>query len=161
MPEYTINNAVITVPLSQFHDALLAVVPTLTNLAYDEPNQVLTATTSVAITAPQQAAAMALLAAQPASWDSIQAGAFTQADAVPTWAKWTEAHFLDWFQTNVQDAIDLHDTQIDSVTTIAQVRTALHTLLADHQQTATMLQNAVRLIIALRNKTWPNLQEPE
>jgi hypothetical protein len=62
---------------------------------------------------------------------AIQTGAETAVLSIPNWAHWTEAETLSYIDTNV---VDLASAKI-------------------------VLRAMARLLIALRNETWPNLQE--
>ena len=59
----------------------------------------------------------------------------TQARDIPGWASWTEAEVLAWLDTNVEPEIG----------TIAP-------------ETYKALKAMARMIVALRNKTWPQLE---
>lgn len=60
----------------------------------------------------------------------VQAGAESQAEAIPGWATWTEAEALDYINTNV---VDLPSALI-------------------------VLRAMARMLVALRNNTWPRLE---
>lgn len=61
---------------------------------------------------------------------SVKAAAKTQAQNVPNWARWDEATTITWLQTHVTD--------------LASAKTALI--------------NLTRMVIALRNEIWPDLE---
>lgn len=61
----------------------------------------------------------------------VQTGAKSQVQNVPNWATWDEATALSWYDTNVTSAADA----------------------------LPVLRAMIRLVIALRNETWPELQE--
>jgi len=93
------------------------------------------------LTAEEQAALQSLvsthdpLALTPDQISSAQindvlASADSNSAAIPGWATWTEAEALDWLDANVTD--------------LASAVTALKAL--------------ARMVVALRNKTWPYLE---
>ena len=61
----------------------------------------------------------------------VQQESDNQAASIPGWASWTEQQTLDWIDANVDDLVS--------------AKTAIKAM--------------TRMLIALRNKTWPNLQE--
>jgi hypothetical protein len=75
---------------------------------------------------------------------AVQANAKTQAAAIPNWATWTEAQALAWHDTNITNAIP--------VANLAAANVVLDKL-------ATENRALVRMVIALRNKLYPDLQE--
>jgi hypothetical protein len=62
--------------------------------------------------------------------DQVQADAKGQAAAVPNWATWTEQQAVDWINANV--------------TNLASAKQVLIAM--------------ARMLVALRNQTWPDLQ---
>lgn len=76
-------------------------------------------------------------------------GAEGQASSIPGWADWTEAHFLTWYGTTIDDGIT------------ALTGTIPAAAIAVLEDMATVQKAVVRMTIALRNKNWPNLQEEE
>lgn len=84
-------------------------------------------------TAQDEIDAEAIKAAHdPTDYEAIvKAGADAQAANIPGWASWTEQETLDWIEANVTD--------------LASAKQALKAM--------------SRMIVALRNKTWPELQE--
>lgn len=67
-------------------------------------------------------------------WD-VGEGADSQARDIPDWASWTEAEVLAWLDANVEPEIG----------TIAP-------------ETYRAIRAIARMIVALRNKTWPQLE---
>jgi len=67
-------------------------------------------------------------------WD-IGEGADTQAKNIPGWASWTETEVLDWITANAASEIQ-----------------------AIAPNTYAMLRRMARMIVALRNKTWPQME---
>lgn len=74
----------------------------------------------------------------------VEAGAITQASAIPSWAGWTESDVLNWFDTNV--------TNLLPAANLAAANTIMTNM-------ATAQRAMARMLIALRNKTWPSLQD--
>lgn len=68
--------------------------------------------------------------AADATLDARQAGAKAQAQAIPNWATWTEAQVIDYITTNVTD--------------LASAKTVLIAM--------------GRMLVALRNQQWPDLE---
>ena len=65
----------------------------------------------------------------------VIASAKTDVQAIPNWAGWTEAQVLDWMTTNLSS--ELNSTP----------------------NTETAIRSMARLLVALRNQVWPDLQE--
>lgn len=74
---------------------------------------------------------------------TVQASAKTQAAAIPSWASWTEAEALAWHDTNITNALP--------VANLAAANTVLDKL-------ATENRALIRMVIALRNQLYPDLQ---
>lgn len=85
-------------------------------------------------------AAVVVKAAQVA----VQANAKAQAAAIPSWAEWTEAEALAWHDTNITNALP--------VANLAAANVVLDRL-------ATENRALIRMVIALRNQVWSDLQE--
>jgi hypothetical protein len=66
------------------------------------------------------------------------------AKAIPNWATWTQADWDAYFTANLSPA------QVTTVTTIAIARTMLN-------KQNLVIQNLVKLVIAMRDETWPDL----
>ena len=66
----------------------------------------------------------------PTPEEARQEQADTDAANIPGWASWTEEQVLDWIDDNVTD--------------LASAKTALTAM--------------ARMLVALRNKTWPGLE---
>lgn len=67
--------------------------------------------------------------------DEVAESAKTATQAIPNWAGWTETQVLDWMTTNM--ASELSSTP----------------------NTETAIRSMARLLVALRNQVWPDLQE--
>lgn len=65
---------------------------------------------------------------------------------VPSWATWTETQTLDWWTTNLSDA------QVDAVANLADARALMK------KQNAAIKAMA-RMLIAMRDRLWPQLPE--
>ncbi len=59
----------------------------------------------------------------------------TDVQAIPNWAGWTETQVLDWMTTNLSSE------------------------LSSTPNTETAIRSMARLLVALRNQAWPDLQE--
>ena len=83
-----------------------------------------------------------------------------KASAISGWATWTEQEALDWYTTNVTDLIDT----IPDISALSQTAYANNArLIAAQTQNiivaqALVIQNMARMLLALRNKSWPNLE---
>ena len=66
------------------------------------------------------------------------------AKAIPNWATWTQANWDAYFTANLSPA------QVSTVTTIALARTMLN-------RQNLVIQNLVKLVIAMRDNQWPDL----
>jgi hypothetical protein len=66
------------------------------------------------------------------------------AKAIPNWATWTQADWDAYFTANLSPA------QVTTVTTIAIARTMLN-------RQNLVIQNLVKLVIAMRDNQWPDL----
>ena len=99
------------------------------------------------VTSEQMDAGAALVAAHvPVDpIQQVQEGAEQEAQAVPGWATWSSAQADAWYQNNVRDAFD-------AATTLAAMKAVIGTIIQ-------VQWCIIRLLIALRNHTWPALQE--
>jgi hypothetical protein len=97
---------------------------------------------------PEQLAAGAALVAAHVPIDPIQQvrdGAEQEARDIPGWAAWSRSQADTWYQTNVRDPFD-------AATTLAAMKAVFGTVI--------QVQWAIiRMVIALRNHTWPDLQD--
>jgi hypothetical protein len=83
-----------------------------------------------------------------------------QAAAIPGWASWTEGEALAWMDANLKallDAVpDVDNLTADQYRTNAQsIDAQWQDVFAAQQQ---VIRALVRLVIALRNDTWPRLE---
>ena len=86
-----------------------------------------------------------------------------QVATVPGWAHWTEAEALAWFTENIADPLDTVP-DVDGLTT-TQYRANAQAIDAQWQDVITAQAAAIRglarMVLALRNKLWPNLEGSE
>lgn len=68
------------------------------------------------------------------------------ANSIPNWANWTQADWQSHFDANLSDA------QADLVTSFAAARVMI-------KRQNLVIQNLVKLIIAMRDEIWPDLPE--
>jgi hypothetical protein len=98
-------------------------------------------------TSAQMAAGAALVAAHvPVDpLQQVRGGAEQEARDVPNWATWNRSQADAWYQTNVRDPFN-------AATTLAAMKAVFGTVI--------QVQWAIiRMVIALRNHTWPGLQD--
>ena len=74
----------------------------------------------------------------------VQAASDSQAASIPAWASWSEAAALAWHDTNITNELP--------VANLTEANALLQTM-------ATENRNMIRMIIAMRNKLWPNLED--
>lgn len=68
------------------------------------------------------------------------------AKAIPTWATWTQAEWLAYFDLN------LSDVDADQVTSFAAARIMI-------KRQNLVILNLVKMLLALRDETWPDLPD--
>lgn len=73
-----------------------------------------------------------------------KAAAKTTAAAIPSWATWTEAQALAWLDGHVSS------TQVSAISSLAEAKAVLADM-------ATLNRALVRLVVALRDHSWPEL----
>jgi len=76
----------------------------------------------------------------------------TDVDNIPDWATWTQAQAQTWYNANIGTPLQ---TDIPATVTLVTTRTILASMLTILRAMGTMLWALARLVIALRNKTWP------
>jgi hypothetical protein len=88
-----------------------------------------------------------LTPAQQAALDqaAVVEGAHTQALNIPNWATWDEAAVLTWINAHTSA------TQVDAITNLATAKTVIADM-------CIQLRALSRMVVALRNKSWPDLQ---
>jgi hypothetical protein len=93
----------------------------------------------------------------------VEESAESDASTVPGWASWSKSSANDWFSTNVEDLLaaipDVDGLPPQTFETNDQAIIAQMQDIINAQAIA--LKNLGHLVIALRNKVWPNLQEEE
>ena len=95
--------------------------------------------------------------------DAVQTGAETDAQSIPGWATWNKISANDWFSTNVESLLS-EIPDVDGLTP-TQFQSNAQSIIAQMQDIitnqATVIKALGLMIIALRNDTWPNLEEHE
>ncbi len=85
------------------------------------------------------------------------------ASAIPGWATWTEAEAAAWYDTNVTALIDAIPDVSNLTPTAFQNNAQL--IVAQMQDIITaqaaVIRNLARMLIAMHNKTWPELEGSE
>ncbi len=79
--------------------------------------------------------------------DIRQADAKPFAKSIPNWASWSQAEWQTYFDNQLSDA------QVDLVTSLAAARVML-------KRQNLVIENLVKLIIALRDEIYPDLPDP-
>lgn len=83
--------------------------------------------------------------------------AFAAAAAVPDWATRDETWILNWLETNIGTPLAA-PIPVNPMT-VQQIRAVLVSIVTILGFIFTALKANARMVIALRNKTWPNLQQ--
>lgn len=91
--------------------------------------------------------------------DETQQSAYPEMAAVPGWATWTKTQARTWFDNNIHDPLVDGRAALPPTLTLTTTRIAIVGILDILDQMAVMLWNIARVIIALRNHTWPALQD--
>lgn len=93
-----------------------------------------------------------------AAVEAVEAGAETQASAIPGWATWDAATANAWAQTNLTNV----QTQIRADAVAATTLAAMKPVIIDLIDLVGVLIDVTlklgRMVIALRNAQWPNLE---
>lgn len=71
-------------------------------------------------------------------------GSGDRVSAIPGWATWTEAQVQEWWVVNFSDAV------VDAITDLPSAKEMM-------KQQNHAIQSMARILLALRDKTWPNL----
>jgi len=92
-------------------------------------------------------------------WDVGEA-ADTHAKNIPGWASWTEAEAGAWYDEAVTAPLgEIPDIANMSAAAFQNNAQAIIAQLQDViEAQATVIRNLARMVIALRNKTWPQLE---
>jgi hypothetical protein len=80
-----------------------------------------------------------------------------QAAAIPGWATWDETQAQAWVDTNIGNPLAAGRATLPTTLTLVTVRVVILAILTILDQMLVMLWSMARLVIALRNKTFPNL----
>ena len=88
----------------------------------------------------------------------VETNSQTHATNIPGWATWDEATALAWHDSNVGDVIDAVPADITGLTQL-QLVSVIQALVTTVKALDTENHAMVRMIVALRNKNFPNLQE--
>lgn len=162
MPSYQfakVKPAFVTfTPLGDFQDT----VQGATGLTFDEfkyEDNIVTVVTASALTAQQQTdVGTAITNYTFLDVEGVQSGALAQAKNIPGWATWDESQALDWHDTNVKTPIDDLQASIAGITSLATALPVLEEMRLAMDKMETENRAVVRMIIALRNKSFPNLE---
>lgn len=99
----------------------------------------------------RQDVAAVLAAHNPNAWNTIDqqiavrlGAARVTAKAIPNWATWTQAEWTTYFNAN------LADSEADLVTTLSAARVMI-------KRQNLVINNLVKLVIAIRDQVWPDL----
>jgi hypothetical protein len=79
--------------------------------------------------------------------------------AIPSWATWDQSEAQTWWSTNIDDVITSGIANLPATLTLATTRTVILQILNVLSKMSTMLWALARMIIALRDNTWPDLPE--
>jgi len=88
-----------------------------------------------------------------------EAQAKTNALAVTLWAKCTEADALAWGTTNISAPLANERENLQDTLTLASTRVVILAILDIMGTMWVMLWELARMVIALRDKTWPDLPD--
>lgn len=73
---------------------------------------------------------------------------------IPQWATWTEEETRAWYDTNIGNPLQ---TNIPATVNLSNIRPILVDMLTIMRAMGIMLWAMARMLLALRNKNWPNL----
>jgi hypothetical protein len=90
----------------------------------------------------------------------VQDGAEGMVIAIPLWAHYREDEAQTWWETNIHGPLVTGRTNLPVTLTLASTRVVIVALLDILDKMAAMMWAMARMIIALRNNTWPGLQNP-
>jgi hypothetical protein len=85
------------------------------------------------------------------------ADSMNHARAIPSWATWTETEALTWGATNIGTPLTSGRSALPATLTLATARSAIIAILNILDKMWVMQVSLARLVIALRDKAWPNL----
>lgn len=114
-----------------------------------------------AATPTQQSQGEALVAAHESTLDArnaVLASAVGAASAIPNWAHWTQEETETWYEANIHQPLVTGRANVPATLTFTSTRAVIMGLITIMDQMAVMLWALARMVIALRNRTWPHLQ---
>jgi hypothetical protein len=79
---------------------------------------------------------------------------------IPSWATWTEAQAQTWGATNIGTPLTTGRSALPATLTLATARMAIIMLLNILDQMWAMQWALARMVIAMRDKIWPDLPQP-
>ena len=151
-----------TMNFDKLHKELAAQLPTFEGLAdadmnaAEQPNIISTADYRAVFQSTPTPEMIALLtsiieAHDPIDYlqDRINArrdASKTTVKAIPNWSTWTQAEWQTYFTAN------LSDSEADLVTSLGAARVMI-------KRQNTVINNLVKMLIAIRDQTWPDLPE--
>jgi hypothetical protein len=91
-------------------------------------------------------------------WAVVSNGAEAAAAAIPSWAHWSEDDAQTWWEDNIHTPLVDGRANLPTTLTLATTRLVFIALLDILDKMAAMLWAMARMMIALRNREWPNLQ---
>lgn len=83
----------------------------------------------------------------------------SHAQAIPSWATWTEAQAQTWGATNIGTPLSTGRSALPATLTLATVRTAIIMLLNILDKMWAMQWALARMVIAIRDRMWPDLPQ--
>lgn len=84
-------------------------------------------------------------------------GGIIAVSKIPGWATWTEDEALMWGETNIGTPLENARTSLPATLSLATARLAFITLLNILDQMWIMQKSMARMLVALRDKNWPDL----
>jgi len=89
---------------------------------------------------------------------AVFSGSRSQLLAIPDWATWTETQALDWGETNIGTPLATGRATLPVTLTLTTARAAILQIITILDAMWTLQKSLGRMVIALRNKEWPNAQ---
>jgi hypothetical protein len=87
------------------------------------------------------------------------ANARASAKAIPEWASWSEAQALTWIQTNIGTPLTTGKANLPATLTLVTARKAIVDIISILEKILVVLISISRMVIALRNAQWKDLQD--
>jgi hypothetical protein len=88
-----------------------------------------------------------------------QQAARAHAKAIPSWSSWTEAEILSWIETNIGSPLTTGRANLPATLTLATTRIIFLAILDILDKMQIVLIALARMVVAMRNQTWPDLQD--